>query len=157
MKRKEVTEVLKKAAIGYFVKKKYAVHTEIGVERWGKRRVDLLALNLRGEIIIAEIKSCPDDYKSDKKWRTYLDKANKFYFVVSDKLFNSKCGKIIQQEAKKEGAGILALCQESGFLKAKVKAKRYDLDTDVVLKLALKMAWRNGYNARNSRRRRQYL
>ncbi len=46
------------------------------------RRVDILALGPKGEIIIIEIKSSLTDYKTDSKWEEYLDFCDRFYFAV---------------------------------------------------------------------------
>jgi hypothetical protein len=47
------------------------------------RRVDIMALGRRGEIIVVEIKSCLNDFRSDGKWKEYLDFCDRFYFAVS--------------------------------------------------------------------------
>jgi hypothetical protein len=49
-----------------------------------KRRTDVIGLDKRGNIIIVEIKSGPADFRSDTKWREYLDFCDKFYFAVAD-------------------------------------------------------------------------
>jgi len=46
------------------------------------RRVDVLAVSRRGIFAIAEIKSSLEDYRSDAKWREYLDYCDRFYFAV---------------------------------------------------------------------------
>lgn len=46
------------------------------------RRVDILALGPRGEIIIIEIKSSLIDYRTDAKWEEYLPFCDRFYFAV---------------------------------------------------------------------------
>lgn len=46
------------------------------------RRVDILALGSRGEIIIIEIKSSLIDYRTDAKWEEYLPFCDRFYFAV---------------------------------------------------------------------------
>jgi len=46
------------------------------------RRVDIMALGRRGEIITVEIKSCVADFRSDGKWKDYLDYCDRFFFAV---------------------------------------------------------------------------
>ncbi|MBZ0215889.1 MAG: MmcB family DNA repair protein [Fimbriimonadaceae bacterium] len=46
------------------------------------RRVDIAALNDKGEIIVVEIKSSVADFRSDQKWQDYLDFCDQFYFAV---------------------------------------------------------------------------
>jgi hypothetical protein len=156
-KRREITETLTMAALMYWTKKKYAVYKEIGIERWGRQRADLLAVSLKGDLVIVEVKSGYADYKADCKWPRYLGKAHRFYFAISESLYLSKHGKLIAAEAKEKGAGVMVLDSKSGFMRVKVKSKRFAVTQDTVFKLVLKMAWRHGFNASNTRRRRQYL
>ncbi len=47
------------------------------------RRADIAALDRRGRVVIAEVKSCRADFESDAKWPDYLDFCDRFYFAVS--------------------------------------------------------------------------
>ena len=47
-----------------------------------RRRVDVAALNDKGNIIVVEIKSSVADFRSDGKWREYLDYCDQFFFAV---------------------------------------------------------------------------
>lgn len=46
------------------------------------RRADVLALDLKGSILIVEIKSSPADYRSDSKWPEYRDYCDQLYFAI---------------------------------------------------------------------------
>src|ERR1051326_3511604 len=46
------------------------------------RRADILALGRTGDLIIIEIKTTVADFRSDRKWSSYKDFADKFYFAV---------------------------------------------------------------------------
>lgn len=46
------------------------------------RRADIAGLTASGEIWIAEVKSCLDDFRVDSKWPDYLDYCDAFYFAV---------------------------------------------------------------------------
>jgi hypothetical protein len=46
------------------------------------RRTDLMALTPKGELWIIEIKSGLVDFQTDKKWRSYLEYCDRFYFAV---------------------------------------------------------------------------
>lgn len=46
------------------------------------RRADIAALDLKGEIVIVEVKSCRADFEVDAKWPDYLDFADRFFFAV---------------------------------------------------------------------------
>ena len=47
------------------------------------RRVDVIALDGQGTTSIVEIKSSVQDFRSDGKWRGYLDFCDRFYFAVA--------------------------------------------------------------------------
>ena len=48
-----------------------------------RRRVDLVIINEKGWITIIEIKSSPEDFRSDRKWGEYINWADQFYFGVA--------------------------------------------------------------------------
>ena len=48
------------------------------------RRVDIMALGGKGEIIIVEIKSSRTDFLTDGKWEEYLPYADGFYFAIDE-------------------------------------------------------------------------
>jgi hypothetical protein len=47
------------------------------------RRADVIALDRSGLLTIVEVKSCVADFRSDRKWRDYLDYCDSFYFAVA--------------------------------------------------------------------------
>lgn len=47
------------------------------------RRADVMALGPDGCFAIVEIKSCRQDFLSDRKWPDYLGYADRFYFAVA--------------------------------------------------------------------------
>ncbi|MEM8987232.1 MAG: MmcB family DNA repair protein [Pseudomonadota bacterium] len=48
------------------------------------RRADVAALDAKGDLIIAEVKSGREDYETDAKWAEYLKFCDAFYFAVSE-------------------------------------------------------------------------
>ena len=46
------------------------------------RRADVMALGPSGDIAIIEIKSGPQDFRTDRKWRDYRDFCDDFFFCV---------------------------------------------------------------------------
>jgi hypothetical protein len=46
------------------------------------RRADVAALSARGDVVIVEIKSSIEDFRTDQKWPEYLDFCDKLYFAV---------------------------------------------------------------------------
>jgi hypothetical protein len=62
------------------------------------RRVDVMALQAAGEIVIVEVKSSIEDFRSDRKWGEYRDYCDLLYFAVPDsfptELIPPECGLI---------------------------------------------------------------
>lgn len=87
------------------------------------RRVDLIALDPRGRITVVEIKSSTADFRSDRKWRDYLDYCDRFYFAVADDfpvaLLPEDCGILL---ADAWGAAILRPSPETMLNAARRKA-----------------------------------
>ncbi|MCY4590220.1 MAG: MmcB family DNA repair protein [Alphaproteobacteria bacterium] len=58
----------------------YATLTEFTLRT--RRRVDVIALSTDGSIVIVEVKSSHADFRSDRKWDSYLDYCDQFFFAV---------------------------------------------------------------------------
>jgi hypothetical protein len=156
--KKTTTQILERAGIGYLVKLKFSCFLELGLKRRGRRRADVIGLRMNGEIVQLEVKSGAADYNSDKKWREYLEYSHKFYFVISDTHYRSKAGDRLCGEAREEGAGVLVLSPTTGYLQAKVPARKRKMDKRIKRDLIYRMAWRSGeFSARNTRRIKQFI
>ena len=46
------------------------------------RRGDVVGIDRKGKLVIAEVKSCRADFEVDQKWPDYLDYCDLFYFAV---------------------------------------------------------------------------
>ena len=46
------------------------------------RRVDVVGMNGKGKIAIAEIKISAADFRTDQKWPEYMDFCDQFYFAL---------------------------------------------------------------------------
>ncbi len=64
-----------------------------------KRRVDVIGLDGGGKFLVVEIKSSVSDFRSDSKWRQYLDYGDAFYFAVGNdfprQILPADCGIIV--------------------------------------------------------------
>ena len=58
----------------------YATLTEVTLATG--RRVDVMALGPRAEILVVEIKSSVADFRADRKWQDYLEFCDRFAFAV---------------------------------------------------------------------------
>lgn len=63
-----------------FLRNQIMVQPEVGLRN--HRRADLMGLNLKGEIIIVEIKCSRADLLGDQKWTEYLDYCDRFFWAV---------------------------------------------------------------------------
>jgi hypothetical protein len=87
------------------------------------RRADIAALDLNGDIVIIEVKSCRADFEADDKWQDYLEFADRFYFAVDrdfpQELLPEDCGLIISD---KYGGAILRESERSPLAPVRRKA-----------------------------------
>jgi len=152
MTRSEIAAILKDAVHSYWAHKRYSCFSEIAVCSWGKLRADVLALNLRGQIILSEIKSSKADYVADKKWRKYLDYCDRMYLVMPSKTFRALKVQLLE-DLRGTGVGVMVLDPVSGYLTNAIPAKLRNLDDQTRFTLITRMAWRNGVSRRFRRRR----
>ena len=63
------------------------------------RRADILGLGKTGDLVIVEIKSSVADFRTDRKWATYRDFADRLYFAVPNHfpraLIPEECGLMV--------------------------------------------------------------
>ena len=60
----------------------FASLTEISLANG--RRADVMGLGRAGEVVIVEVKSSLQDFRSDSKWPEYRDYCDRFYFAVAE-------------------------------------------------------------------------
>lgn len=157
--RSLTTEILTRAATHYLAHKRFSCHIEFGVEAWGKRRLDIIAMNTKGVTIGCEVKSCVADYRTDKKWKAYLPYVNKMYMVFSEELYSKpKFIAKVKPVLKKYGVGIMVLSEGTGYIYVAQNAKVREVDPAVQRSMLVRMAWRGGESRRTiKRRQRLYL
>ena len=79
--RPETTQAVTRGAARLLAALGYAPLAEVVLPNG--RRADLMALGPRGELVIAEVKSGPEDYLTDRKWGEYMPYCDAFYFAVA--------------------------------------------------------------------------
>lgn len=79
--RPETTSVVTRGAARLLIALGYAPVAEVGLPNG--RRADLMALGPKGEIVIVEVKSCLEDFRTDGKWGDYQPYCDAFYFAVA--------------------------------------------------------------------------
>lgn len=70
-------------------------------------RADIVALGPKGEIWIAEIKSCLEDFRADRKWPFYGEHCDRLFFAVSAEF---------PVEVLPEAAGLIVADQYGGAI-----------------------------------------
>lgn len=78
--RPETTLAVTRGAARLLVSMGYAPLAEVGLPNG--RRADLMALGPKGEVVIVEVKSSPEDYLVDRKWGEYLPWCDRYFFAV---------------------------------------------------------------------------
>lgn len=68
------------------------------------RRVDLMGLSKKGDVIIVEIKCARSDLLGDAKWTEYLDYCDRFYWAVPPELY---CDELHQERFLPERCGLI--------------------------------------------------
>jgi hypothetical protein len=63
-----------------FIRNQIAVQPEVSLRN--HRRADLMGVNVKGEVILVEIKCARGDLLGDQKWLEYLDYCDRFYWAV---------------------------------------------------------------------------
>ena len=79
--RPETTGAVTRGAARLLLELGYAPLAEVTLPNG--RRADLMALGPRGQIVIVEVKSSLEDYRTDLKWGEYAPYCDAFYFAVA--------------------------------------------------------------------------
>lgn len=81
--RQSATALMIQRGVGRLLRNtRLAVMTEFTLA--SGRRADMIGLGETGEIWIVEIKSSVEDFRSDSKWRDYLEFCDRFYFAIPE-------------------------------------------------------------------------
>lgn len=156
--RKEVADALKNS-VGYlFFRYRFSCSFELGVLPWGRRRADVVASKISGQLVIVEVKSCVQDFRTDSKWTEYLGHCDRLYlaFTASTWTRIKKNDELMARIPK--AVGVITL-GTTGYARIVRPARNAAMDPDVRLNMLARLAWRNGdLNKRNTRaRQRVYL
>jgi hypothetical protein len=79
--RPETTASVTRGAARLLADMGYAPLLEVGLPNG--RRADVMALGRKGDIVICEVKSGPEDYRVDRKWPEYAPFCDAFFFAVA--------------------------------------------------------------------------
>lgn len=91
------------------------INVNIGKNK-SNMRIDVLEINRKGNILVGyEIKSCIQDFRTDKKWRNYLSIINQLYFVFDSSTYDKHKNEIMQSVGN--DAGIYVYNEKTRFLR----------------------------------------
>lgn len=145
--RKETADLLKKMVVMHWVKKGYSCFVEQGLNRNGRLRGDVVAMNLYGRVIITEIKSCKADLSTDTKWYGYREFADQLYMA-----WPNDFGVELPPDVG------LILPNSRGHMTVKRRAKIVPMKGTVRKSLIIRLAWRAGtFSKRNTIRTKVFI
>lgn len=85
LNRRETALAIRDACGKYYAKKLYALSYELQLNRASRKspalRADIIALSMKKQVIIVEVKSSWADFKTDTKYPNYLPYCNKLYIA----------------------------------------------------------------------------
>ena len=136
LSRLEKATLLKNAVAKYYIKKNYAVNFEVGLDKYGRFRADVIAVNMGSQIIIVEVKSCKEDLIRDSKFLNYLKFCNKMYFVFDVKTYEKV------KDLVPKGVGIFVM-SPLGLVKVKKSASTREITPKIQLSVLTRMCYRS--------------
>lgn len=155
LSRLETAIFLFDAVSDYYRKKRYSVHSEVGVLPWGKCVADLVAFSMKQEIIIGEVKSCWQDFKTDTKWHNYIKKCDKYYFIFSKETWDKDSHRILPLIEPHNVVGVIVVDLDRWWSNNSIhyrrhavrvvkNAKKDELDFETRLWMITKLAYKGG-------------
>lgn len=121
LSRRDKTDIMTVAVMRYILIR--GNNTRIGLREInvniGKNknnlRIDVLEINRQKNVLVGyEIKSCIEDFRTDKKWENYLSLINQLYFIFDCETYEKYKEEILNRIGNK--AGIYTYKTISGFL-----------------------------------------
>lgn len=142
--RARTAEALKLAASYLFFRYRYSCHFEVGIQAWGKRRVDIVGNKISGQLVVVEVKSSWADLTTDTKLLEYLPYADRFYICVTSKVWQKLQTEKRQLQRLTSRTGVLVLNETTGYAEIKRPARHVDVAPELRLNMLARLAWRNG-------------
>jgi hypothetical protein len=106
----------------------------MALNRTGKFRADVIAVNMKQEIVIVETKSSIADFKNDKKWQNYRNYCNKFFFAMPASVYE----KVKHLIPKDVGTFVIT----NGYYSIKGRTQIRPIDANVKLDVITRIAFR---------------
>lgn len=125
----------------YYSRKCYCSYAEVGLCKWGRLRADIVALSMKRELVIIEVKSSMADFKADRKYHKYLAFAHKVYVAAPSAIID-QIKPLLHTDV-----GLMSVPEGAPSRSRKLRivkpAKRQDIDRDMFESIVIRMAFRN--------------
>ena len=122
------------------INKGYALHYEVGLNKNGRLRADIIALSVAGHISIGEVKSSPADFKKDKKWPKYAKFCDRFHFVFNEKTY-AKVHELVPKHV-----GIFVVTDDNK-VECRQRCKPREMSATFRMKVLARIAYRSATDA----------
>lgn len=141
MKNTDAADSLKSRVAAYYKKKNRVAFYELGLNKGGRLRADVLILAMSGHIVIVEVKSSVADWRADFKLGNYAAYCNQLYVAFYRPVYAK-----VKAEIPK-GVGVFIFDETDGRRKPTIlRAANNDLDEDTRNNLLVRAAFRNADN-----------
>lgn len=154
--RREVAEGLKLAAAFFLFRKGYSCAFEVAISAWGKRRADVIGNRINGNIVIVEVKSSLEDFKSDHKWPEYMRArvSDQFYFIFTEEVWAKIQERPDLAKRIQKTPGVILLDPKTGYAYVKKRASLIEVPVANRVGMLARLAWRNGDLSKRVKRQR---
>ena len=144
---------IKQRVARYFIKKRRCIHFEVGLNKRGRLRADVVALAMNGYLTIVEVKSSKRDFTSDKKFTKYAPYCDQLYLAFTEEVYEDVCHLV------PASVGVLVVYNRaypSGVVRKSVRveqpARRHEVSEDVRFNMVTRMAFKSSDLNRFSKR-----
>lgn len=154
--RREVAEGLKLAAAFLFFKKGYSCAFEVAISAWGARRADVIGNRIRGNLVMVEVKSSVEDFRTDKKWPEYMRSrmVDQFYFIFTEDVWAKIQARPDLAKRIQRTPGVILLDPKTGYAYVKKRAAMIEVPPENRIAMLARLAWRNGDLSKRTKRQR---
>jgi hypothetical protein len=150
MKNTEVADRIKRRVANYFRRKRRVSFYEVGLNKGGRLRADVLVLAMTGHIVVVEVKSSVSDFRTDKKLLHYRPYCDQLYIALNREVYAKVKSEI------PEGVGVFIFNPDDGRTAPKVlRAKNVGVDEEVRKNIVIRAAFRNSDNTNRKNRGQQ--
>ena len=127
---------------------------ELGLKSWGRRRADVIGCKLSGDLVLIEVKSSVADFRTDTKWKEYLEFADRVYLAFTKEVARNIYDNPELKARIPKRVGILILGPD-GYMKTAKPARRKEVDPATRLSILARLAWRAGDLSKRTQRQRE--